>query len=401
MNAEQTLSTPSLPWQARLVLGQLERVERGELELALPDGSLRHFRGREPGPRARLQLHDWSAFTALLRGADVGFAESYRDGGWDCDDLTDLLLFAQCNRDALQPSFDGNPLVQAFHRVRHLLRSNTRRGSRRNIHAHYDLGNDFYRLWLDPTMTYSSALFSGQPMQCLASAQTAKYQRILDQLQARPGDHILEIGCGWGGFAEHAARQGMRVTGITLSTEQLAFARERIEAAGLSDLATFELRDYRDLDGQYDHIASIEMFEAVGERWWKRYFQCLGEHLAPGGRAVVQSIVIDEAAFPRYRRRTDFIQQYIFPGGMLPTTGHLEQLGSGAGLQTRDLLRFGQDYAETLRRWHQSFRQQLPEIEALGYDRAFQRIWAFYLSYCEAAFLSGQCDVVHVSYQRA
>jgi cyclopropane-fatty-acyl-phospholipid synthase len=287
------------------------------------------------------------------------------------------------------------------YRLRHWLRPNTRAGSRKNIHAHYDLGNDFYRLWLDSTMTYSSALFEGDLTRSLADAQSAKYARILRELDAQPGQHILEVGCGWGGFAEHAARAGCRVTGITISAAQLEYAQRRIAAAGLQDRVELKLQDYRDLDGHFDHVVSIEMFEAVGERYWSGYFGMLRDRLKPGGRAVVQTITIAEAKFERYRKGTDFIQQYIFPGGMLPSPQRFTGEASGCGLAVKHMHPFGQDYAETLRRWHQVFDCVETDVKAQGFDERFMRTWRFYLAYCEAGFRSRATDVVQAVLEHA
>jgi cyclopropane-fatty-acyl-phospholipid synthase len=264
----------------------------------------------------------------------------------------------------------------------------------RNIHAHYDLGNDFYRLWLDGSMTYSAGLFEGDHRRSLEQAQAAKYERICRQLALGPAHRVLEIGCGWGGFAEYAARtRGCRVHGVTLSTEQLAFAEKRIDAAGLSLLATFELIDYRDVEGSFDHIVSIEMFEAVGEHYWPDYFRQLHARLKRGGRAIVQTIVIADALFERYRSGTDFIQQYVFPGGMLPSPEVFARQAAGADLSVIDRLAFGGDYALTLAHWHRSFDAAWPEIAAQGFDERFRRLWRFYLAYCEAGFRSGATDV--------
>lgn len=279
------------------------------------------------------------------------------------------------------------------HRLRHGLNRNSRRGSRANIAFHYDLGNDFYRLWLDRSMTYSSAIFA-DPQEALAQAQVRKYRRLLDSLEAKPGDHILEIGCGWGGFAELAAREGYRITGLTLSREQLDFARQRIEAAGLSDRVELRLQDYRDLRGQFDHVVSIEMFEAVGEAYWSTYFDTVYRVLRPGGRAALQVITIDERVFDSYRRNADFIQLYIFPGGMLPSVSRFNRAAEQAGLRPGEQAFFGRDYAETLRRWHRQVVAHAEVLPALGYDERFLRTWRYYLSYCEAGFATGRTDLM-------
>lgn len=328
-----------------------------------------------------------------MRG-DLGFAESYMAGEWDTNDLTALMK-------AIGPNESGSRIRQGLfsermrERVRHALRSNSRHGSRRNIAYHYDLSNEFYTRWLDPSMTYSSAIFD-EPGLSLETAQQRKYQRLLNALDAQPGDHILEIGCGWGGFAEEAGRRGCRVTGVTLSREQLAYARNRIRKAGLDKLVTLEFRDYRDIAEEYDHIVSIEMFEAVGERYWPLYFETIGACLRPGGKAALQIITIDESAYHYYRRRTDFIQRYIFPGGMLPPVERLEQLAEDAGLAIREQYLHGHDYARTLKHWHRAFDACRDEIQALGFDEGFRRMWKYYLSYCETGFLLGRIDLLQL-----
>jgi cyclopropane-fatty-acyl-phospholipid synthase len=281
------------------------------------------------------------------------------------------------------------------YRLKHLLNRNSKAGSRKNIHAHYDIGNPFYQLWLDPSMTYSSALFTDDSGDNLALAQAAKYQRILGQLALRPGDRVLEIGCGWGGFAEMAARGGAHVTGLTLSTEQLAYAKQRLADAGLAGRTDLQLCDYRDSDGQYDAIASIEMFEAVGEAYWPSYFECIARNLKPGGRACVQTIVIADELFERYRKATDFIQQFIFPGGMLPSPSKFAQMAAAHGLRVSDEFKFGLDYAATLRAWRRAFHARLDQVRTQGFDDTFIRTWEFYLCYCEAAFRGHNTDVMH------
>jgi cyclopropane-fatty-acyl-phospholipid synthase len=314
----------------------------------------------------------------------------------ECDDLTSLLRLGIRNQNLLESAIHGHPLLQLGYRLRHLLRTNTRSGSRRNISAHYDLGNDFYALWLDPSMTYSSARFTDYQSDDLTSAQANKYQRMIELTGAKAGDHLLEVGCGWGGFAEHAARRGIHVHGITLSTEQLEYARRRIEHAGLSHLASFALRDYRDVDKQYDHIVSIEMLEAVGERYWNTYFDRLRKLLKPGGRAAIQVITISDDQFDAYRRSSDFIQRYIFPGGMLPSMEKLLALADESRMRIENIECFGKDYAETLRRWQHNFNRRQEDIRKLGFDEEFARIWRFYLAYCEAGFDEARIDVVQL-----
>jgi len=311
-----------------------------------------------------------------------------------------LMFLGIQNQKVLEKTITGNRLLNLGYRIRHLLRHNSRKGSSKNIQAHYDLGNDFYQLWLDPTMTYSSALFETGRAGDLVQAQKAKYQHMLNRIEAMPGDSVLEIGCGWGGFAEYATRQGVRVHGVTLSNRQLAYARERISQAGLEDLASFELRDYRDLDGQYNHIVSIEMLEAVGEAYWPVYFDRLRGLLKPGGKVAIQTIIIDDAHFGKYRKTTDFIQQYIFPGGMLPSQRMLRELAAKHGFEISRIEAFGADYAETLRRWRQRFEDNLSQVRELGFDTAFIRLWRFYLAYCETGFDAERIDVVQFQLAR-
>jgi len=373
-------------------------VTAGSAELILPDGRIERFTGDVDGPAARIEVLNWRALPRMATGGALGFARSYIDGDWRTDDLAAVTELASVNRQRMAHGLRGGMLAQAFDRLRHLLRANTRRQARDNIQYHYDLGNDFYAAWLDGTMTYSSALFADGD-NSLEAAQTRKYRSLLDRLQVAPGDRILEIGSGWGGFAEIAARDyDAHVVGLTLSPEQKAYAEARIEKAGLSDRVTFKLQDYRDERESYDRVASIEMFEAVGERYWPAYFDSIRRVLRPGGRAGLQIITIDEALFPAYRKSVDFIQTYIFPGGMLPSLSALEREVARAGLVWRDMTAFGISYAETLAIWRERFNTAfdgglLPQ----GFDETFRRLWNFYLAYCEGAFRGGSTDVVQIS----
>jgi cyclopropane-fatty-acyl-phospholipid synthase len=400
MSRTLTTTTLAAPAGARLFLALLERISHGHLELLTPEHTRMVFGNAHAGPAATLQVHDWRACDRILRAGDIGFAEAYGAGWVDSPDLAALLRLAVRNDSALDRALFGSLLARGWYRLRHWLRRNNRAGSRRNIHAHYDIGNAFYRLWLDPSWTYSSALFDGDYSQPLERAQQRKYQRVIDTLGLRAGDRVLEVGCGWGGFAEHAARQGIHVHGVTLSPSQLAIGRERIAAAGLAPLVELELRDYRDSGGSYDAIVSIEMFEAVGERYWQDYFRTLAARLKPGGKALVQSITIGEQYFPRYRAGSDFIQQYIFPGGMLPSIERFEHGAARAGLRNVGRLAFGPDYAETLRRWRRAYHDARAEVTAQGYDNHFQRIWDLYFAYCEAGFDEGRTDVVQFLLER-
>jgi len=386
---------PELPAQAKLALRMLQKLEYGALRLELPNGECMHF-GDHSHP-VTLTLKNWDIFSASLRAGDIGFAETYIDGHWHTDDLPALIELFIRNRAAVESVIYGSWWGNLFNRIRHAFNRNSRTGSRKNIHAHYDIGNDFYRLWLDPSMTYSSALYMDGNTD-LQQAQTAKYQRILDELalpalSAPEQASVLEIGCGWGGFAELACASGAHVTGLTLSTEQLAFAAQRLERAGLEDRSELRLQDYRDIDGQFDAIASIEMFEAVGESYWPDYFKCIARNLKSDGRACIQTIVIDNALFERYRKGTDFIQQYIFPGGMLPSPQAFREQAEKCGLRVINEFNFGLDYARTLAAWRQSFRAKLTEVHAQGFDDRFVRTWDFYLAYCEAGFRAGSIGV--------
>lgn len=393
--------TAAPPRTGRVVLAILERIQLGQLDLITPDGRLHAFVGAGAGPQAMLRIHDWRVFETVLRAGDIGFAESYIEGRWDTPDLARLLAVVAINHAALESAIYGRWWGALFYRVRHLLRANTRGQAKRNIQAHYDLGNAFYGLWLDTTMTYSAAQFEGRMDRTLEEAQITKYERILENLDVQPGQAVLEIGCGWGGFAEYAIRtRDCRVHGVTLSKEQSAYARERLERAGLADRATIELRDYRAVRGEFDHVVSIEMFEAVGEQYWPSFFRTVRDRLKQGRRALIQTISIADELFPRYRTGTDFIQQYIFPGGMLPSEEVFRDRASQQGLLVGDTFRFRLDYAETVRRWRQRFNARLAELHALGFDERFVRTWNFYLAYCEAGFRAGTIDVLQVELKR-
>lgn len=392
------------PLAARAVLRLLERLQIGRLDFQGPDGVWRHFGNDDQGPHAQVQLHDWSVMAAVLKRGDIAFAQSWIRRDWDTPDLPALLKLLVANREVIARALHGSVLGRLPDRIRHLLRRNSRAGSRENIHAHYDIGNAFYQLWLDPSMTYSSALFDGSETQTLEQAQAAKYARVLDQLQVQPGAQVLEIGCGWGGLAEAGAQRGLRMDGITLSTEQLGYARARL--AGCAVPARLELCDYRDLDRiappqGYDAIASIEMFEAVGEAYWPGFFRTVARHLKPGGRACIQTITIADDLFDNYRRGTDFIQRYIFPGGMLPSRRAFIAQAEAAGLEVIDEFAFGPDYARTLALWRERFTAQLDAVRALGFDDRFVRLWTFYLAYCEAGFSQGSTHVLQFTLRHA
>ena len=387
------------PAAARIILKLLSNLQHGALTLRTPDGECRHY-GDGSAPIA-LELKNWNLFTLAMRSGDIGFAESYIAGDWTTSNLAGLIELLVRNRAQIETLVYGSWWGSLAYRIKHLLNRNSKKGSRKNIHAHYDIGNQFYQLWLDRSMTYSSALFTEESGGSLELAQAAKYRRILDQLELKSGARVLEIGCGWGGFAEMAARgAGAHVTGLTLSLEQLAYARQRIHRAGLDAQVELHLRDYRDSVGSYDAVASIEMFEAVGESYWPSYFECIASSLKPGGRACVQTIVIADELFERYRKGTDFIQQFIFPGGMLPSPSVFARLAEQHGLEVVDQFSFGIDYADTLAAWRKDFHARLDAVRAQGFDERFILTWEFYLCYCEAAFRAGNTNVMHFTLVR-
>ena len=398
-----TSPTPSrtepMPAAARRVLRLLERLQHGTLHVQWPDGRVEQF-GSAPttgqGLNATLHLHNWAPLTQALKSGDIGFAESYIAGEWTTNNLSELLQLLVANRRDMDELIFGSWIGRLFYRVRHLLHRNTRRNSKKNIHAHYDLGNAFYELWLDPTMNYSSAWFDNDRAKPMAEAQTAKVRRALRMVDAKAGDRILEIGCGWGALAELGGTEfGAHMSGVTLSHEQLTFAHQRMEKLGLTSTSNLRLQDYRDIDdGPYDAICSIEMLEAVGQEYWSTYFDSVSRLLKPGGKACIQTIVIDDTLFERYVKSTDFIQQYIFPGGCLPCPREFRAHAQRAGLKVVDELAFGVDYAETLRRWRHEFMADKTRVLQLGFDERFVRIWEFYLAYCEAAFEQRNTDVI-------
>jgi cyclopropane-fatty-acyl-phospholipid synthase len=373
----------------------------GSLTFVLPSGRELKIHGAQDGPNGRLIIHDFRFMRRVLTAGDIGFAEGFMAREWDTPNLPELLKAFTQNLDRIARLLTGNPLAIAANFLGHVLHSNTRKGSKKNIHAHYDLGNRFYESWLDPSMTYSSARFldAGQGLQ---AAQREKYASLARGMDLKAGHSVLEIGCGWGGFAEFAAKEvGAKVTGITISQQQYAYAKERMAREGLADHADIQMIDYRDVRGQFDRVASIEMFEAVGERYWPTYFDKIQSVLQPGGRAGLQIITIRDDLFEDYRRRADFIQKYIFPGGMLPSEARLRPVIDKARLSWARVERFGQDYARTLHEWADRFSDKWAQIQPLGFDERFRRLWLFYLGYCEAGFATGRTDVIQLTLNRA
>ena len=390
----------NLPRYFSRVFDLVGKLNSGRVDFVLPDGRRFRAEGKCPGPVAEITINNPEVFARLIREGDLGFSDAYLDGWWTTPDLQTFMDFIHADNDDMYDGFSGIAIVRAWEKVRFWFQSNSKRQALKNISHHYDLGNDFYSLWLDDTMTYSSALFNtGQ--ESLENAQIAKYASMIDQMGVKPGDHVLEIGCGWGGFAEYAAKErGLKVTGLTISKEQLLYAQKRIKNKGLEDKVDLKLQDYRDEKGVYDGVASIEMFEAVGEKYWPIYFETIKHCLKPGRQATLQIITVHDARWDVYRKSVDFIQKYIFPGGMLPSPTVLRQEVTKAGLRVQHSIEFGKSYSQTLRRWFDVFNDQWDTINDMGFDDRFRRMWNFYLTSCAATFESGNCDVTQITLQK-
>jgi cyclopropane-fatty-acyl-phospholipid synthase len=390
----------NLPRYFTQVFEAAKDMRNGILDFKMPDGRIFRAKAKGPGPVAQIDVHNPDVFARLIREGDLGFCDAYLDQWWSTPDLMAFMDLIHADNDELYDGFPGMAFVRAYEKMRFWLQRNTKKQAKKNISYHYDLGNDFYSEWLDDTMTYSSAKFeTGQ--ESLEKAQIAKYASMVDLMGVKPGDHVLEIGCGWGGFAEYAAKErGLRVTGLTISQEQLKYAQERMKRAGVEDMVELKLQDYRDETGHYDGIASIEMFEAVGEKYWPTYFDTVRERLKPGKQATLQIITIQDKRYEIYRKGVDFIQKYIFPGGMLPSPSVLRQEVRKAGLDVVDSIEFGESYSQTLRRWHDAFNDRWDRIIDMGFDDRFRRMWNFYLCSCAATFHSGNCDVTQITIQR-
>ena len=395
-----TNNQQNLPRYFARVFDLVGKLNSGRVDFILPDGRRFRAEGSKPGPVAEVKINNPDVFARLVREGDLGFCDAYLDGWWTTPDLQAFMDFIHADNDDMYDGFPGMALVRAWEKARFWFQSNTKRQALKNISYHYDLGNDFYSLWLDDTMTYSSALFNTS-QESLEKAQIAKYASMVDQMGVKPGDHVLEIGCGWGGFAEYAAKErGLKVTGLTISKEQLEYAQKRIKSKGLSDKVNLKLQDYRDETGVYDGVASIEMFEAVGEKYWPVYFDKINQCLKPGKQATLQIITIQDARWEVYRKSVDFIQKYIFPGGMLPSPSVLRQEIHRAGLSVQHSIEFGKSYSQTLRRWFEVFNNKWDNISAMGFDDRFRRMWNFYLTSCAATFESGNCDVTQITLQK-
>ncbi len=395
-----TNNQQNLPRYFARVFDLVGKLNSGRVDFILPDGRRFRAEGSKPGPVAEVKINNPDVFARLVREGDLGFCDAYLDGWWTTPDLQAFMDFIHADNDDMYDGFPGMAIVRAWEKARFWFQSNTKRQALKNISYHYDLGNDFYSLWLDDTMTYSSALFNTS-QESLEKAQIAKYASMVDQMGVKPGDHVLEIGCGWGGFAEYAAKErGLKVTGLTISKEQLDYANKRIKSKGLSDKVNLKLQDYRDETGVYDGVASIEMFEAVGEKYWPVYFDKIKQCLKPGKQATLQIITIQDARWDVYRKSVDFIQKYIFPGGMLPSPSVLRQEIHRAGLSVQHSIEFGKSYSQTLRRWFEVFNNKWDNISAMGFDDRFRRMWNFYLTSCAATFESGNCDVTQITLQK-
>ena len=395
-----TNNQQNLPRYFARVFDLVGKLNSGRVDFILPDGRRFRAEGSKPGPVAEVTINNPDVFARLVREGDLGFCDAYLDGWWTTPDLQAFMDFIHADNDDMYDGFPGMALVRAWEKARFWFQSNTKRQALKNISYHYDLGNDFYSLWLDETMTYSSALFNTS-QESLEKAQIAKYASMVDQMGVQPGDHVLEIGCGWGGFAEYAAKErGLKVTGLTISKEQLEYAQKRIKRKGLSDKVNLKLQDYRDETGVYDGVASIEMFEAVGEKYWPVYFDKIKQCLKPGKQATLQIITIQDARWEVYRKSVDFIQKYIFPGGMLPSPSVLRKEVHRAGLSVQHSIEFGKSYSQTLRRWFEVFNNKWDNISAMGFDDRFRRMWNFYLTSCAATFESGNCDVTQITLQK-
>ncbi len=396
-------SLNDVPLMARKGVELLRRNwQYGAIDIIFPDGKHMLMQGLDAGPTATIKVNNFNFITRVLTSGDIGFCDGFKEGEWDTPDLATLLEVLTLNSEKLGQLFTGNKLVQTINNWLHAFNKNTKKGSHRNIFAHYDLGNSFYNQWLDTSMTYSSALFDATSHNDLTAAQTAKYAKLAELVDLKAGQHVLEIGCGWGGFAQYAAETvGARVTGVTISQAQHDYAVERMSRLGLSDRVEIKMMDYRDIEGQFDAVVSIEMFEAVGESYWATYFTKLHDVLKKGGKAGLQIITIADDMFEDYKSRADFIQKYIFPGGMLPSVQKLVEQTQGARLKLMSNFRFGQDYAETLKQWAQRFESAWHEGRIHGFDAQFRKLWLFYLAYCEAGFRTARTNVVHLELQKA
>ncbi|MGL5446625.1 MAG: class I SAM-dependent methyltransferase [Rhabdaerophilum sp.] len=393
-------ATRGVPRASREVLRFVLGLSAGSIRITLPDGRIFAVETGKTGPQAEIRIRQWRFARRVMFAGDVGLGDSYGDGDWDSPDITEVVKLFASNEDLTANFLARSPVARLAFQLRHFLNRNTKTGSQRNISAHYDLGNAFYSEWLDRSMTYSSAIFAPGDND-LSSAQERKYRALANSMGVQPDEHVLEIGCGWGGFAEFLAKErGARVTALTISREQFEFAQRRMQEAGLNERVTIRFQDYRDEHGTYDRIGSIEMFEAVGESYWGTYFTTLRDRLKSGGTAGLQIITVADRFFEDYRRNIDFIRRFIFPGGMLPSPIKLGELSRAYGLIESSDRSIRHDYAETLRQWRSSFDEAWPRLQPMGFDERFRRLWRYYLSYCEGGFEVGSIDVHQLVYRK-
>ncbi len=396
MKMDDLQNKNNIPAEGKLLISTMSDLKVGSLEITLPSKQHVYFKGQQPGATGKLSIHDWRMAESILRKGDIGAAESFILKYWDSPNLTNLLEVIGHNRNVFTRVLHGQWKSLLLYKVKDIFRQNTTQGAKKNIHDHYDIGNNFYKTWLDKTMTYSAAIFSRENnITDLFSGQISKYNRIIDRLNISKDDHVLEIGCGWGGFAIHCARtRKPRIDAITISDSQYDYVIKNVLAFGLDTFIKVILKDYRKIKNQYDHIVSIEMFEAVGRNFWKKYFKAIESNLKPGGKAIVQTIVIRDDLYQKYIKSTDFIRQYIFPGGALPSASIFEKKARESGLNVTDRFYFGKDYARTLDFWLKSYKSQKNRLKNLGFDERFNRLWTFYLSYCQSGFKVGDISVV-------
>ena len=373
----------------------LSKIQFGELSVNFPSGNVKIFSGNEGDEKADLIINNYKFISKILKRKSIGFAESYMDGDFSSTNLTNLLLLAFKNENYFLENLKTNIFFNIFSKFKHFLNENTTSQSKKNIKYHYDLGNNFYTKWLDDSMTYSSACFE-QENQNLFDAQLNKYHKIAEALELNENSKVLEIGCGWGGFSEYAAKNfKSKIDAITISKAQFEYASKKIQKEGLGEKVTIKFKDYRDIDNQYSNIASIEMFEAVGKKYWENYFEIVKNSLLSSGKAALQIITIDKKRSFDYQRQPDFIQKYIFPGGMLPTKEELKKINQNLGLDFYETKSFGSSYAKTLNLWNNQFQLSWQDLVNQGFSERFKRMWEFYLSYCETGFISKSTDVSH------
>ena len=397
LNKRSIDTCEALPKWGLLFLEMMSNIKKGVITIVTPEGKYLEYSGNKEGEQVSIRINDWRFCEDLFSKGDIGLGESYVSGYWDCENINKLIKLGVDNYKELERVIKGSFLKILFYRIKHFLNRNSKKGSQKNIFSHYDIGNDFFQLWLDRSMTYSGAIFKSDD-EGLLLAQENKYENILKKLKLKEGDHILEVGCGWGGFMDYAARKGVKVTGLTISKEQYEFAKKRLSQ--YEGIAEVRLQDYREITGEYNHIVSIEMFEALGKEYWEKYFKILHSILRPGGNLIIQSITINNNDFISYRKCSDFIQQYIFPGGMLPSPEIFKSTAVKQGFKYIGKFEFGRDYGLTLKRWEENFSRVLDKVKILGFDEKFIRTWRFYLKYCQGGFEASKISVFQFNFSK-